>query len=373
MLDLKKMNKIVEFGKESLFVTVQPGIVLKELDEFLIKNKLTHGHRPQTYPVASVAGTISHYGVGQEASGFGLLSDNVIGLTVVLADGEVLKIRAVNKSSMGEKNLLWLFLGRQGLHGIITEVTLRLYPYFVENRRVLLVGFSNFKQALNAAFAISREGFRPTMHSVRDKMAVQVGTENLESRMTLIFDGPRAPIVEMQIDEVRKLCEKLGGRILPEEAVKEFLKTRDIDMDPKRIKNRLEERDTTKPVEWSVWTSFLRHEDLLTFFDEADRICAKHGMKVRSRTFTATPMMTVIGLGPEETPGGPNASDRLVRCRYEVISRAIELGGTAATFHSCSSAYSSVAAAEFGKIGVDVFRRIKYALDPDFAFGRGQM
>lgn len=378
MIDLQNMRKIFELDAESMFVTVQGGVILKELDEILKEKHLTHGHRPQTYSTASVAGTISHYGVGQESSGFGLLADNVLGMTIVLANGEILKIRSVQKSSMGEKNLLWLFLADHGQKGIITEVTLRLQSFFEENRRVLLVAFPSFERAIEASFEILRKGFKPTMQTVRDRTGSDqrnplpslAGFGDVGATMTLIIDGASRAISEVQEAEIKMFCESLGGRILPESVVKEFLKSRDLNQDPKRIREHLGERRITKPVEWSVWTSFLKKQNLLEFLEKAPKVCAKHQMVIRNRSFSASPMTLIIGLAPQASES--NIEERLTKCRYEIIRLAQELGGTSASFHSSVLMYSSILEDELGRGGLEVMKRIKQAIDPEITFCRGQ-
>ncbi|MDG6922253.1 MAG: FAD-binding oxidoreductase [Nitrososphaerota archaeon] len=379
MIDLQKMRNIIELDADSMFVTVQGGVVLKELDEILKEKNLTHGHRPQTYSAASVAGTISHYGVGQESSGFGLLADNVLGITVVLSKGEILKIRSVPKSSMGEKNLLWLFLAGHGQNGIITDVTIRLQPYFEENRRVLLVAFPSFEEAVKASFEISRKGFKPTMQTARDRsiadqrnpMPSLASFDKVGATMTLIIDGPTRAISEIQEAEIMMSCESLGGRILPEQVVNEFLASRDINQDPKQIRDHLGERSKIKPVEWSVWTSFLKQHNLIEFLEKAPLICAKHQMMIRNRSFSASPMTAIISLAPQANHQ-KDAEERLTKCRYEMIRLAQDLGGTAASFHSSMTMYSSVMEDELGHEGWEVMKMIKRAVDPEITFCRGQ-
>ncbi|MDG6928700.1 MAG: FAD-binding oxidoreductase [Nitrososphaerota archaeon] len=356
MVDMRKMNKVLELSEESMFVTVQAGAGLQELEDLLRGHRLTHGHRPASFQQASVAGSISHYGVGGESPGFGLLADNVLGMAAVLPDGQVLRVRGVNKSSMGEKNLMWLLMGAQGEHGIITEVTLKLHPHIEGNRRLMMFGFDTFRRAMEASLSLAREGFRPTHQSATTKASLQrfvpslaelAGTEGI---LSLILDGPRLSMVEAQIQELELACREMGGRPVPAPTVVEWRDHRSA---------RVLERTLDRRSEFSVWTSFLKAQDFLAFPDEAGRMCEAHGASLAGVAFNSHPWTMILRVSAKGL-----SQARAGRCMYEILSRALEMGGTADAFHGPALASSYLAEPELGACGLETLRKVKRALDP---------
>ncbi len=171
-------------------------------------------------------------------------------------------------------------------------------------------------------------------------------------------------------------CKKLGAEILPESMAKEWTAHREIRDKGKggadRIKKHLLERAYSKPLEWSVNTSFLREKDLLTFTDDAQTIAAKDGVTISSYSMEAYPMRMAFGMSASGIKDTSEAQKQLAACRFEILWRAVELGGSASSIHSSPFTYEAVAEAELTKTGLDVMRRIKRALDPDITFSRGQ-
>ena len=127
VIDLRRMNHVLEIDKEARTARVQAGIVLASLEKSLIERGFLIGHDPWTLPVATVGGAISTNSLGYRGGKYGSMGDQILGLEVVLPHGEVLRTRSVPKSSTGIC-LKHLFIGGEGCFGIVTEATLRVFP-----------------------------------------------------------------------------------------------------------------------------------------------------------------------------------------------------------------------------------------------------
>jgi alkyldihydroxyacetonephosphate synthase len=130
VVDLSALNRIIEVDSESRSARVQAGLVLEALERRLNDEGYILGHDPWTVPVATVGGAISTNSVGYRAGVYGSMGDQVLGLEAVLPNGEILRTRAVEKSSAGI-DLKALFIGGEGCFGIITEATIRIARPFV--------------------------------------------------------------------------------------------------------------------------------------------------------------------------------------------------------------------------------------------------
>jgi alkyldihydroxyacetonephosphate synthase len=127
VLDLTKMTEIRSLDTISMTATVQAGIRGDRLEQALELQGLTLGHYPQSLAISTVGGWIAAFSAGQASSGYGGIEDLVLGLTVVLADGTIVKIPARPRSAAGP-SLSHLFIGSEGTFGVVTEAVVALSP-----------------------------------------------------------------------------------------------------------------------------------------------------------------------------------------------------------------------------------------------------
>jgi alkyldihydroxyacetonephosphate synthase len=123
VLDLSRMDSIGPIDPESQTVEVQAGARGDRLEEELAKSDLTTGHYPQSIAISTVGGWIAASSAGQASTGFGAIEDVLLGLTAVLPDGEILRLRPVPRSAAGP-DLRRLLTGSEGTLAVVTEATL---------------------------------------------------------------------------------------------------------------------------------------------------------------------------------------------------------------------------------------------------------
>jgi alkyldihydroxyacetonephosphate synthase len=123
VLDLSRMDRIGPVDRDSQTVEVQAGVRGDRLEEQLAANGLTTGHYPQSVAISTVGGWIAASSAGQASTGFGAIEDVLLGLTAVLPDGEILRLRPVPRSAAGP-DLRRLLIGSEGTLAVVTEATL---------------------------------------------------------------------------------------------------------------------------------------------------------------------------------------------------------------------------------------------------------
>lgn len=146
ILDLSLMTNIVELDKQTFTVTVQPGILLQDLQQFVEQHDLFYPPDPGA-KTATVGGNISTNAGGMRAVKYGVTRDYVQALEVVMADGSVLTIGSKNVKDNTGLALKHLFIGSEGTLGIITQCTLKLIAK-PKVSQTFIVGFNTIEQAI---------------------------------------------------------------------------------------------------------------------------------------------------------------------------------------------------------------------------------
>ncbi|MGH2738906.1 MAG: FAD-binding oxidoreductase [Actinomycetota bacterium] len=122
VVDLSEMSHVLSVDEQSLTVEVEAGIRGERLERQLSERGLTLGHYPQSLAISSAGGWIATSSAGQASAGYGVIEDLVLGMTVVLPGGKVVRLQATPRSAAGP-DLKRLFVGSEGTLGIITEAT----------------------------------------------------------------------------------------------------------------------------------------------------------------------------------------------------------------------------------------------------------
>lgn len=159
-LDMVKMNKVVEYDPSSLTITVQPGIRLNQLEEFLADKPFTYMPAPAMH-WATVAGNISTNAGGLKAIKYGVTREHIREVKVALTDGKVYKFGSKSVKSSSGYSLKDLIIGSEGTLGVITEAVLRLYPR-PKHALNAIIPFPTLNDAIESVPAILASGVVPT-------------------------------------------------------------------------------------------------------------------------------------------------------------------------------------------------------------------
>lgn len=194
VLDLKRLSRFIDLDPVAMTATVEAGILGKELEDILNAEGFTCGHYPQSLFSSTVGGWVAHRGVGTFSTRYGKIDDLVLGLQVVLADGTVVDAKPEPQSAAGP-DLKRLFLGSEGTLGIITRVTLQVYP-LPEARRFVGFGCRTFAEGLDAVRHMVQAGYRPAAVRLydpieaRERLGIDPGST--DSLLIGIVEGPPA-------------------------------------------------------------------------------------------------------------------------------------------------------------------------------------
>jgi D-lactate dehydrogenase (cytochrome) len=212
-IDLSRMTRIVRVNPEDLTVTVEAGVTREQLNREVRDQGLFFPIDPGAN--ASLGGMAATRASGTNAVRYGTMRENVLGLTVVTASGEVIRTGTRAKKSSAGYDLTRLFVGSEGTLGVMTEVTLKLYP-LPEAVSAAICQFADIGAAVNATIQIIQMGVPIARCELLDANAVRA--VNAQSRLGLQerpmllmeFHGSEAGVQE-QAETVQAITAEFGG------------------------------------------------------------------------------------------------------------------------------------------------------------------
>jgi glycolate oxidase len=171
LLDLGRMSRILAIDETERTVTVQPGVVVADLQEAVARRGLFYAPDPASAEWATVGGTVATNAGGMRAVKYGVTREAVRSLEVVLADGSILRTRPDTVKGVAGFDLTALVVGSEGTLAVVTEATLQLRPAPAAPRGVAAT-FPDVASALEAATAIMASGSLPTTLELLDDLAL---------------------------------------------------------------------------------------------------------------------------------------------------------------------------------------------------------
>jgi glycolate oxidase subunit GlcD len=181
-LSLARMKRIKEINFADAVAVVEPGVITGVLQAEVRRRKLFYPPDPASLKECSLGGNIATNAGGPRCLKYGVTRQYVLGLEVVLADGRVLRTGGRTHKNKTGFDLIGMFVGSEGLLGVMTEATLRLLP-LPPARATLSASFRSFRQAANAVQEIFAAGFLPSALEIADAFTLAAAGEHLGKRL----------------------------------------------------------------------------------------------------------------------------------------------------------------------------------------------
>lgn len=359
----KNMTSVLALHKEDLDVVVQPGVSWEDLHDSLGEQGLLFG--PDPGPGALIGGMIATSCSGTNAARYGTMKENVAGLTVVLADGTIVKTKARPRKSAAGYNLTGLIIGSEGTLGVVTEATLKLHVKPKEET-VAVVSFDSIGHASAAVSDLVQHGIQVNaVELLDDKMMKVVNASGETSRTwvekpTLFFKigaNNKAVLSEL-INEVRKITHHNKSTHFEfaknDEEITELWSARKMALWSTINQGRQEHPDM------QIWTT-----DVAVPISKLSTVLSETKEDMEASGLTAT-LVGHVGDGNFHafllyTPGQRSIAEKLVD---NMVKRAIAADGTCTGEHGVGYGKREFLLEELGEDPVDMMRRIKIALDP---------
>ena len=367
VVDLMNMDQVLRVSAEDLDCTVQARVTRKQLNEYIRDQGLFFPIDPGAD--ASLGGMAATRASGTNAVRYGTMRENVLALTVVLADGRIIKTSKRARKSSAGYDLTRVFVGSEGTLGIITEVTLRLYG-IPEAMASAVCSFDSLEGAVNTVIQTIQLGIPVARIELLDDLEMDAVNKfskldyPVKDTLFLEFHGTETGVKE-QAEMVQELAaENTGGdfkwAIRPEERNKLWQARHDVTYASKALRPGAE-----------IWAT-----DVCVPISRLAE-CILETKKDLEQSFLMAPLVGHVGdgnfhLGFLIDRDDPKELEEAERINDRLVMRALAMEGTCTGEHGIGLGKMKFMTAEHGE-GVSVMRSIKKALDPDNIMNPGKI
>ncbi|MEM3911468.1 MAG: FAD-linked oxidase C-terminal domain-containing protein [Saccharolobus sp.] len=208
LIDMSKMNKILEINEIDWYVRVQPGVKLIDLFEELEKKGFMLPPDPASFFLCSVGGAVAESSGGMKGVRYGSFREWVLALKVILPNGEIIKVGEPLRKNRAGYDLVHLFVGSEGTLGIITEIWLRIIP--IPKRKMVTVAamLKDFESAAEVIIGLRKNRILPELSEYMDVDVVKALNKNLNANLKETDGGMLLiSIEEEMVSDVLKVLE----------------------------------------------------------------------------------------------------------------------------------------------------------------------
>jgi glycolate oxidase len=372
MINLTKMNRILELDEENLTLTLEPGVLLMEISKFVEEQDLFYPPDPGEKS-ATIGGNINTNAGGMRAVKYGVTRDYIRGLTVVLPTGKVIEVGGkIVKSSSGY-SIKDLICGSEGTLGIVTKAILKLVP-LPKIATSLLIPFPDLDRAINTVPKIIKSKATPTAIEFMQREVILAAEEFLgkkfpdnssDAYLLLTFDGNSKKEIEANYERVANIC-------LEEGALDVYI----VDTDERKdavwsARGAFLEAVKATTTEMDECDVVVPRNKVAEFVKYTDELQKQFDIRIRSFGHAGDGNLHIYilrdELGQEEWT---SKLSKIFDCMYD---KSDELDGLVSGEHGIGYAKRQYLFKQYGNDYVELMRNIKLAFDPKNILNPGKV
>ena len=370
VLLMTRFDHIIEVDTANLVATVEPGVIVADLNNAVEKFGLIYPPDPGTVTTATMGGTVSENSGGLRGLKYGVSKHYVMGLEVVLADGSVIQTGGKNVKDVSGYDLTKLFTGAEGTLGIITKIVVKLLPA-PEASKAMLASFSNLDNAGKAIAAIIANKIIPATLEIMDNATIR--TVEDYAKIGLPIEAEAVLLIE--VDGIPQVVEQEANKVI------EVLQTNNAD--EIRVAKTANERDNIWAARRAALPALAKLRPT-TFVEDATVPRSKVPDMIRAINEAAVKYNVTIGTFGHAGDGNLHPTivcdirdeeemKRVYQSMDEIFATAIKLGGTLSGEHGIGLGKLRYMELQFGEAGMNAMRAIKKALDPNLILNPGKL
>lgn len=369
IIDLSRMNRILEVSIENRYARVQAGVVCDDLNRALAKHGFIFPPDPASSSVATLGGNVATNAGGIKGAKYGTTRDYVLGLEVVLPTGEVMRTGSYTMKCVSGFDLAKLFVGSEGTLGVVTEVTLKINPI----PRYAMTAVATFGRLEDAGKAICQtmtSGILPSVMEILDKVTLKSIKENTdidlpeaEAMILTETDGYTWEEVEAQMEVILRVLQQNNPSLIR------------TAKDEKDRLNLWKARKSAYATLARVSASFIlddvtvpisRIPELLIGIQE---IAQRHGLIVATYGHAGDGNLHPQILYDEYDPVQVEKAENI---EEELFQLAISLKGTLSGEHGIGLSKAHYMTLEHDPVEMALMKQIKRTLDPNNIMNPGK-
>ncbi len=370
VMDLCRMNRIIDIRAADRLAVVQPGVVYADLQNELGLYGFFFPPDPASGKVCTLGGNVATNAGGLRCAKYGVTGNYVLGLEVALADGRILRTGSACMKSVSGYDLTGLFVGSEGTLGVVTEIILNIRPKPMA-AKTSLAFFSALRDAGQTISGIIRAGVIPSVLELLDLNAIKVlrdqaGMDLPEAGAMILVetDGLTETETAFQMGKIIEACRKNRAKDIreahsQEEAEDLWQARRSVGSAASKLRPNNVSEDVAVPLS--------RAPDLL---EGISRIVNNHHL----------PFVTFGHAGDGNIHPrimydrtDPDQVKRLKKASHEIFHLACKLGGTLTGEHGIGLAKTPYMELEHDSGALDVMRSLKALFDPNNILNPGKM
>jgi glycolate oxidase len=365
-----RMNKILDINKANLTATVEPGVVLHDLNLALAKQSLFYPPDPQSFLGCTIGGTVAENAGGPYCVKYGVTKQYILGLEVVLANGYIMKLGGVTVKNRTGYELMMLFTGSEGTLGVITKITLKLIPMPLANKTMMAV-FDDIAVGGQAVSNILASGVVPAKIEFVDNFILRRIEEMtpmglpVEAKALMLLQADGSPAaVEAEAQQIVDVLKKSGA--------KEVRVAKDADEAMKYWKMRSAGFAATYGAAHTVLSEDVAvpRDRLADFIHKLEEISARTGFFIcylgHAGDGNLHPSIFTDIRNKEEFPRAQQAME-------EIFEAALSVGGVLSGEHGIGLEKQRFLKKAMDPVALSLMRKIKGILDPNHILNPGKV
>jgi glycolate oxidase len=371
VLAMTRMNEIVEVDPDNRLAVVQPGVVNLDLRGAVEKHGLFYPPDPSSYDWCTIGGNLSTNAGGLCCVKYGVTTDSVLGLEIVLADGELLRTGRRTVKGVAGYDLTKLFVGSEGTLGVITQATLALRP-LPQAPGTMVAAFSSVATAGAAVSRIVREGIVPSLMEIMDATSIAAVEAHLKTELgagagcaalLLCQSDSGGEAARQELRAIEQVCTDVGADLVHST------------FDPAEGSMLLAARRAVLTA-LEVYGAWMTDDVCVprTRIGELIAACERISAEVDLR-------VAVVGHAGDGNMHptivyDPTSADEFERANTafnDILAVGLALGGTVTGEHGIGKIKREWLEREIGPVAMRTHRAIKAALDPGNLFNPGSM
>ena len=370
VLSMDRFNRILQIDHDNLVAKVEPGVITAHLQEEVEKRGLFYPPDPASIQISTIGGNVAENAGGLRAVKYGVTRDYVLGLTVVLPTGEVIRTGVETVKGVVGYDLTRLIVGSEGTLVVITSITLRLIPK-PESKKTMLAFFPNAAITVKTVSDMIRNRIVPTTLEFMDRLCIECVRDEMglpipmgaQALLLIEVDGDET-LVMKEAQEIQELCEKSGSVEFQSAAHGDEAKTL---WEARRNVSRALFKLRPDKVSQDIVVPRSRMAEVVSFLDELGE---RHHLPIPAFGHAGDGNIHVNFMLDKTDEEEVERSRRAVK---ELFARVLEMGGTLSGEHGVGITKAPYLEMEITRPAIELMARLKRAFDPNGILNPGKI